>query len=108
MELHHQITGSHLEGQAKSSSFEREIKKPPHEAKRAFYSVPETRPGAGFGPAGGGPQRDFFDSPSTRSLRSLARGRSGSWHRCKEGSQKPRPSIVPGTGCTLDKSFDSS
>jgi hypothetical protein len=59
MELHHQITGSHLEGQAKSSSFEREIKKPPHEAKRAFYSVPETRPEhrAGFRPAGGGPQR---------------------------------------------------
>ncbi|MBP1658033.1 MAG: hypothetical protein H6Q31_2634, partial [Bacteroidetes bacterium] len=44
MKLHHQITGSHLEGQAKSSSFERVIKKPPHEAKRAFYSVPETRP----------------------------------------------------------------
>jgi hypothetical protein len=43
MKLHHQITGSHLEGQAKSSSFEREIKKPPHEAMRAFYSVPGTR-----------------------------------------------------------------
>ena len=42
MKLHHQITGSHLERQAKSSSFERVIKKPPHEAKRAFYSVPET------------------------------------------------------------------
>ena len=35
MKLHHQITGSHLEGQAKSGPFEREIKKP-LEKRRGF------------------------------------------------------------------------